>query len=42
MEKIEDINRQYQHKADLIAQAKAAYAKKNMPPESKTAGGDSM
>jgi hypothetical protein len=32
---------EYQHKLDLIQKAKAEYAKKNLPPQSKTSGGDS-
>jgi F-type H+-transporting ATP synthase subunit e len=32
----------YDHKADLIAKAKAEWAKKTLPPQSKTSGGDSM
>jgi len=31
----------YNHKADLISKAKAEWAKKNLPPQAKTAGGDS-
>ncbi|KAI1612171.1 ATP synthase E chain-domain-containing protein [Exophiala viscosa] len=31
---------EYQHKLDLIQKAKAEYAKKNLPPQSKTASGD--
>jgi hypothetical protein len=35
------INREYEHKQSLIEKAKAEYAKKNLPPGSKTAGDDS-
>jgi hypothetical protein len=35
------INREYEHKQNLIQQAKAEYAKKNLPPSSKTASNDS-
>ena len=31
----------YNHKADLITKAKAEWAKKNLPPQSKTSSGDS-
>ncbi|KAK5211942.1 F1F0 ATP synthase subunit e, mitochondrial [Exophiala xenobiotica] len=31
---------EYQHKADLIQKAKAEWAKKNLPPQSKTGSGD--
>ncbi|KAF2459700.1 putative ATP synthase subunit E, mitochondrial, partial [Lineolata rhizophorae] len=34
------INREYERKAQLIEKAKAAYIKKTMPSESKTASGD--
>ncbi|KAJ9615030.1 F1F0 ATP synthase subunit e, mitochondrial [Cladophialophora chaetospira] len=30
----------YNHKADLISKAKAEWAKKNLPPQAKTASGD--
>jgi F-type H+-transporting ATP synthase subunit e len=33
---------EYQHKADLIQKAKLEWAKKTLPPESKTASGDSV
>lgn len=39
--KADEENREYHHKESLIQQAKAEYTKKNMPQESKTAGGDS-
>ena len=32
---------EYQHKADLIQKAKLEWAKKSLPPEAKTASGDS-
>lgn len=32
---------EYQHKVDLIQKAKAEWAKKNLPPQAKTASGDS-
>jgi len=38
--KLAQINREYEHKANLIAKAKAAYVQKTLPPEKKTAGGD--
>jgi F-type H+-transporting ATP synthase subunit e len=31
---------EYQHKSDLIQKAKLEWAKKTLPPESKTASGD--
>ncbi|KAL6250649.1 F1F0 ATP synthase subunit e, mitochondrial [Rhinocladiella similis] len=31
---------EYQHKVDLIQKAKAEWAKKNLPPQAKTASGD--
>ncbi|OCT49417.1 ATP synthase subunit e, mitochondrial [Cladophialophora carrionii] len=31
---------EYDHKAELISKAKAEWAKKNLPPQSKTASGD--
>lgn len=34
------VDRDYQHQASLITQAKAEFKKKNMPPESVTRGGD--
>ena len=37
--KMNEINREYQHKESLIQQAKAEYTKKTMPPQSKTASG---
>lgn len=40
--KIQHAQKEYQHKADLIQKAKAEWAKKSLPPESKTAGGDGM
>lgn len=33
---------EYDHKADLIQKAKLEWAKKTLPPQAKTAGGDSM
>ncbi|KIX01376.1 uncharacterized protein Z518_09101 [Rhinocladiella mackenziei CBS 650.93] len=33
---------EYQHKLDLIQKAKLEWAKKTLPPQSKTASGDSM
>ncbi|OCK80986.1 hypothetical protein K432DRAFT_381744 [Lepidopterella palustris CBS 459.81] len=39
-EKLEKTNREYKHKADLISQAKAEWAKKTAPADSKTTGGD--
>jgi F-type H+-transporting ATP synthase subunit e len=33
---------EYDHKAELISKAKAEWAKKHLPPQSKTASGDSM
>ncbi|KAI9845914.1 MAG: hypothetical protein M1837_004450 [Sclerophora amabilis] len=38
--KAAQVDRDYEHKQDLIAQAKAAWVKKSMPPEKKTEGGD--
>lgn len=32
---------EYQHKVDLIQKAKAEWAKKTLPPQAKTASGDS-
>ncbi|MCJ1306082.1 hypothetical protein MMC08_008900 [Hypocenomyce scalaris] len=37
--KINEINREYSHKENLIQKAKAEWKKKNMPKESKTEGG---
>lgn len=37
--KLAEIDREYHHKESLIQQAKAEFAKKNMPAESKTEGG---
>lgn len=34
------VDRDFQHQASLITQAKAEFKKKNMPPESVTRGGD--
>ena len=39
--KLSAINREYEHKQSLIAQAKAEYSKKNLPASAKTASGDS-
>lgn len=33
---------EYDHKADLIQKAKLEWAKKTLPPQAKTSGGDSM
>ncbi|RDW84402.1 hypothetical protein BP6252_01992 [Coleophoma cylindrospora] len=38
--KLAAIDREYKHKQSLIEQAKAEYAKKNLPAETKTTGGD--
>ncbi len=35
-------NAEYQHKVDLISKAKLEWAKKSLPPEAKTPGGDGM
>lgn len=40
-EKLQAINQQYERKVKLIEEAKAEFKKKNMPQESKTAGGGS-
>ncbi|KAL8946574.1 MAG: hypothetical protein Q9222_007047 [Ikaeria aurantiellina] len=34
------VDREFQHQASLITQAKAEFKKKNMPPESITKGGE--
>ncbi|KAJ9648464.1 F1F0 ATP synthase subunit e, mitochondrial [Coniosporium apollinis] len=39
-EKLDQINRDYERKASLINEAKAAYMKKTMPQSSKTESGD--
>jgi len=36
-----DLNKEYEHKQDLINKAKAAFVKKNMPASSKQPGGGS-
>ncbi|KAI9879474.1 MAG: hypothetical protein M1830_008433 [Pleopsidium flavum] len=38
--KLNEINRDYEHKESLIQKAKAEYTKKTMPSQSKTAGGN--
>jgi len=38
-EKLDKINREYKHKEDLIAKAKAEWVKKTMPADAKTASG---
>ncbi|KAF2229491.1 hypothetical protein EV356DRAFT_475327 [Viridothelium virens] len=38
-EKQDAVNREWQRKTDLIAQARAEYTKQHTPPESKTASG---
>ncbi|MCJ1363509.1 hypothetical protein MMC16_002616 [Acarospora aff. strigata] len=38
--KANEINREFEHKENLIQKAKAEYTKKTMPSQSKTAGGD--
>ena len=40
--KLNEINREHEHKESLIRKAKAEYTKKTMPPESKAASGDGM
>jgi F-type H+-transporting ATP synthase subunit e len=39
--KIHKIDKDYAHKESLITKAKAAWLKKNLPADQKTAGGDS-
>ena len=41
-EKLNKINREYKHKEELINKAKAEWAKKTMPAESKMASGGRM
>src|SRR6266702_767141 len=41
-EKLDKINREYKHKEELINKAKAEWAKKTMPAESKMASGGRM
>lgn len=41
-EKLDKINREYKHKEELINKAKAEWAKKTMPAESKVASGGRM
>jgi len=40
--KMNEINREYEHKESMIQQAKAEFTKKTMPPQSKTASGNGM
>ncbi|RDL38572.1 putative ATP synthase subunit e, mitochondrial [Venustampulla echinocandica] len=40
--KVAAIKRDYEHKQKLIDQAKAEYAKKNLPPSAKTAEGTTI
>lgn len=39
--KLAAADREYQHKQSLIDKAKAEFSKQNLPPSSKTEGGDS-
>jgi F-type H+-transporting ATP synthase subunit e len=39
--KLAAVNREYEHKQQLIEKAKAEYTKKNLPQSQKTEGGDS-
>lgn len=39
--KVAHAEAEYQHKVDLIQKAKAEWAKKTLPPQAKTASGDS-
>ncbi|KAI6709750.1 hypothetical protein JHW43_007729 [Diplocarpon mali] len=39
--KLAAANREYEHRQNLIKQAKAEFSKKNLPPSAKTQGGDS-
>ncbi|KUJ11231.1 putative ATP synthase subunit E, mitochondrial [Mollisia scopiformis] len=38
--KLSAINREYEHKQELIEKAKVEYSKKNAPPSAKKEGGD--